>query len=220
MLRSATYRQPPATVGEVPIRAAEHARKIPLSEVKGTTFPDRNVRKVWTLVQWQIVAVHVSQVWRVGSSMTERILALAALLTVSFVTANAHALEGKFRGQYVCEKLPTTADILRVPIDLMVDGSKVQFARPLFNLNGTRVVGSEIAAGTIDADGRVRLTSQWSYLGNTADAEYSGKLTPTGGTFIGTQTWRGPGANPVRRSCTVALVPAPKFATVTEPQRN
>jgi hypothetical protein len=39
-------------------------------------------------------------------------------------------------------------DILRVPIDLAVEGNKVQFARPLFNLTSTRVVGSEMAAGT------------------------------------------------------------------------
>ena len=149
---------------------------------------------------------------------SESIFALLALLTASLVPAAAQALEGKFRGQYVCEKLPTTRDILRVPIDLAVEGNKVQFARPLFNLTGTRVVGSEMAAGTADADGEVHLTSQWSYLGNTAAAEYSGRLTSTGGTLTGTQTWSGPGANPVARTCTAALVPAPKFAIAAKPE--
>ena len=153
--------------------------------------------------------------------MIGRILALTALLATSFVLANAQALEGKFRGQYVCEKLPTTRGILRVPIDLAVGSNNmVQFARPLFNPDGTRVVGSEMAAGTIDGNGHVHLTSQWSYLGNTADAEYSGTLMQTGGTLTGTQTWSGPGANPVRRTCTAALVPAPKFATAPEFQRD
>jgi hypothetical protein len=131
--------------------------------------------------------------------------------------ATAQTPEGKFRGEYVCEKLPTTRDILRVPLDLVVDGNKVQFARPLFNLDGTRVVGSEMAAGTIDADGQAHLTSQWSYFGNTANARYSGTLTPTGGTLTGTQRWSGPGKNPADRSCTAALVPAPRFAAAANP---
>lgn len=153
--------------------------------------------------------------------MIWRILALIALLAPSLVPASAQALEGKFRGQYVCEKLPTTRGILRVPIDLAIDSNnKVQFARPLFNLDGTRVVGSEIAAGTIDGDGRVHLTSQWSYLGNTADADYGGTLMQTGGTLTGTQTWRGPGANPVRRTCTAALVPAPTSTMAPDSQRD
>ncbi|HEY2531302.1 MAG TPA: hypothetical protein VGJ20_25795 [Xanthobacteraceae bacterium] len=152
--------------------------------------------------------------------MSGRIFVLAALLAASSVPANAQAVEGRFRGEYVCEKLPTTLGILRVPIDLTIEGNKVQFARPLFNLNGTRVVGSEMAAGAIDADGQAHLTSQWSYLGNTADAQYSGTLTPTGGTLTGTQTWSGPGADPVKRNCTAALVPAPKFATPVEPQQR
>jgi hypothetical protein len=144
--------------------------------------------------------------------MIGRVFVFAGLLAASFVTANAQTLEGKFRGGYVCEKLPTTRDILRAPIDLAVDGNKVQFARPLFNLNGSRVVGSEMAAGTIDANGQVHLTSQWSYLGFTANAQYSGTLTAAGGTLTGTQTWSGPGANSVSRTCTAALVPAPKSA--------
>jgi hypothetical protein len=152
--------------------------------------------------------------------MMVRILTLAAVLASSFVPGAAQALEGKFRGQYVCEKLPTTRGILRVPIDLAIDGNKVQFARPLFNLRGARVVGSEMATGTIDPDGQVRLTSQWNYLGNNADAQYSGTLTPTGGTLTGTQTWSGPGADAVSRNCTAALVPAPRFATSAEPRQR
>jgi hypothetical protein len=66
----------------------------------------------------------------------------------------------------------------------------------------------------------VHLTSQWSYLGNTADAQYSGTLTPTGGTLAGTQTWSEPGGNPIKRTCTAALVPAPKFAATEGPQQR
>jgi hypothetical protein len=113
---------------------------------------------------------------------------------------------------YVCEKLPTTRDILRAPLDLVIDGGNVQFARPLFNLDGTRVVGSELGRGTINGEGDLHLTSEWSYLGITAQGDYSGTLKSTGGTLVGTQTWSGPdGTVPISRTCTAALVPAPKF---------
>ncbi len=150
--------------------------------------------------------------------MTSRdfaLTALAALAAGSLVSANAgaQAIEGKFRGTYVCEKLPTTRDILRVPLDLIIADGSVHFARPLFNVNGTRVVGSELGSGTVDSDGRVHLTSEWSYLGNTARGDYSGTLAATGGTLMGTQTWRGPdGTAPLSRTCTAALVRAPAAA--------
>jgi hypothetical protein len=145
---------------------------------------------------------------------------VASLLAASVAPANAQTLEGKFRGGYVCEKLPATRDILRAPVDLIVDGSKVLFARPLFNASGGRVVGSEIAMGTIDANGQMHLTSQWGYLGFTANGQYSGTLTPSGGTLTGTQIWTGPGGNSVSRTCTVAVVPAPKLAKAGNPTAN
>jgi hypothetical protein len=141
--------------------------------------------------------------------LNSRFFLLAALGSLVSGNASAQAIEGKFRGMYVCEKLPTTRDTLRAPLDLEVKGESAHFARPLYNLDGSRVVGNELAADTIDANGRLHLTSRWSYLGNTSNAEYSGTLTPTGGTLTGTQTWTGPGGGePVRRSCTVAVVPA------------
>jgi hypothetical protein len=146
--------------------------------------------------------------------MASRVFAVAALAVGSLISANAsaQALEGKFRGMYVCEKLPTTRDILRAPLDLVIDRGNVQFARPLFNLDGTRVVGSELGRGTINGDGDLHLTSEWSYLGITAQGDYSGTLKSTGGTLVGTQTWSGPdGTVPISRTCTAALVPAPKF---------
>jgi hypothetical protein len=146
--------------------------------------------------------------------MASRVFAVTALAVGSLVSANAsaQALEGKFRGMYVCEKLPTTRDILRAPLDLVIDRGNVQFARPLFNLDGTRVVGSELGRGTINGDGDLHLTSEWSYLGITAQGDYSGTLKSTGGTLVGTQTWSGPeGTVPISRTCTAALVPAPKF---------
>jgi hypothetical protein len=141
--------------------------------------------------------------------LNSRFFLLAALGSLVSGNASGQAVEGKFRGMYVCERLPTTRDTLRAPLDLEVKGESAHFARPLYNLDGSRVVGNELAGSKIDANGRLHLTSRWSYLGNTSNAEYSGTLTPTGGTLLGTQTWTGPGGGePVRRTRTVAVVPA------------
>jgi hypothetical protein len=155
-----------------------------------------------------------------------RILAFAALGTAFLMSlptfAGAQSSTGlaeTYRGMYVCQKLPMGRDILRAPADLVIRGSDVQFARPLFNLDGTRVVGSEMASGSIDGDGKLHLTSAWSFMGNTAQGDYSGTLTSTGGTLTGTQTWRGPDTTgQLSRTCTVALVPAPIAARQTSQQ--
>ena len=65
------------------------------------------------------------------------------------------------RGTIVCERAPGAADILRAPLDLIERGNEVQFARPLFNLDGTRVLGSELGEGSIEVSGKVHLTSSW-----------------------------------------------------------
>jgi len=109
---------------------------------------------------------------------------------------------------FVCEQQRGSADILHVPIDLAVRGSDVQFARPLFNLRGTRVLGSELGDGAVDANGKVHVTSSWEYRGITVHGDYSGSLTPSGGTMTGTQSWRSPDGEALSRTCQIAMVPA------------
>ncbi|MFY9692175.1 MAG: hypothetical protein WA776_16315 [Xanthobacteraceae bacterium] len=96
----------------------------------------------------------------------------ATALATSAGAQNAHpqAIEGKFRGGYVCGKLPTTRDILHVPIDLEIHDGNVRFARPLFNMQGAVVVGSELGQGTVESDGtsvfrRLRQASRCSRRG-------------------------------------------------------
>jgi hypothetical protein len=133
---------------------------------------------------------------------------IALIICLGDLHADAQPLQGKFRGAYVCGKLPNTRDILRTPLDLIIDGGSAWFARPLFNVDGTRVVGSEMASGAIDGNGQLHLTSHWSYLGDTAEGEYSGTITTSGGTLAGTQTWTRPGDGSIKRACAAALVPA------------
>jgi len=118
----------------------------------------------------------------------------------------------RYRGMIVCEKMADTpnTDILHVPLDLVVREGNAEFARPTFNATGTRVTGSELGFGTLDADGKVHLTSQWSFRDFAFHGDYVGTLTATGGTISGTQTWQGPNNVHGSRSCHAALVPAPK----------
>lgn len=115
----------------------------------------------------------------------------------------AHA----YRGVFVCEKQPAAADILHVPADLAIRGDQVQFGRPMFDLRGTRVIGSELGAGSVDGRGAVNITSDWSFRGMSIRGVYRGMLTSSGGTLAGTQTWRGSDGTPRSRTCQIALVP-------------
>ena len=152
-----------------------------------------------------------------------RSLALAIVATASLATgaaaqslrdgpgdaspaAASRPLDGTYRGMYVCETPQTARDILHAPLDLTVHDGNVLFARPLFNFNATRVVGSEIASGTIDRDGKLHASSTWKNGGLAFRGEYSGTLTPGGGTFMGTQSWRGGQVGGGNRTCTAAVV--------------
>ena len=151
--------------------------------------------------------------------MHRRILTIAAFTVASISAVSAdpqtqqapQALDGAYRGTIVCERIKATPGILRVPLDLAVRGGNVQFARPTFNLKGTRVTGSELGSGTIDADGKLHLTSSWVFGNIGFQGDYSGTLSASGGTFSGRQSWRGPDGLDGSRACHAALVPAPKL---------
>ena len=66
------------------------------------------------------------------------------------------------------------------PHCVAVRGGEVQFARPLFNLRGKRVLGSELGDGAVDADGEVHMTSTWEFHGIRVRGDYRGALTPSG----------------------------------------
>jgi hypothetical protein len=117
----------------------------------------------------------------------------------------AQALDGNFVGTLVCEQLPFAAGPLRAPLDLTIAGNKATFARPVFNLEGTRVLGSEVGTGTLEPDGKLHLVSSWVVNGGTAQGTYDGTLTARGGTLTGSQSWT-LGGEPRARQCFAALV--------------
>jgi hypothetical protein len=82
--------------------------------------------------------------------------------------------------------------MLRAPFDIMIAGKTMVAARPIFNLKGTLVVGSEIATGTVADDGTIKLSSTWKAGGSSYQGNYGGVLTGKGGTLTGTQAWTMP----------------------------
>ena len=114
-------------------------------------------------------------------------------------------LDGHYQGMLVCERLPNAPGTLRAPLDMMVSGSDVRFARPMFNIEGTRVTGSEMASGTLGSDGKVVFASKGENGMATFQASYSGTLTLSGGTLTGTQTFSTPGGSRTR-NCHAAFV--------------
>jgi hypothetical protein len=138
-------------------------------------------------------------------------LAIVIVVPMSHPAA-ADGLDGAYRGMIVCEKLNTTQFMLRAPFDVIITGKNAVAARPIFNLKGTLVVGSEIATGTVADDGTIKLSSSWKAGGWSYQGSYSGILTEKNGTLTGAQAWTMPEGNQ-SRSCTAALV---RTATVSE----
>ena len=134
-----------------------------------------------------------------------------SLVASGAASAQQQSIEGAYRGSIVCEHLAGTTGILRAPLDIIVSGTTVVAARPIFNRNGTLVVGSEIASGAVNSDGTLHLTSSWVAAGARFNGTYNGTLNATGGTIAGTEAWTispGNGGN-LSRTCYGAYVRGP-----------
>jgi hypothetical protein len=117
----------------------------------------------------------------------------------------AASLDGHYRGMLVCERLPRSPGPLRAPLDIIVSGTEARFARPMFTIDGSRVTGSEMASGTIGADGKVQFASRGENINAAYQGSYSGAISANGGTLSGTQTFSTPAGNRMR-ACYAAFV--------------
>jgi len=135
-------------------------------------------------------------------------LLLAISAPCGVALAQQQSSDGAYRGSLVCEHLPGTVGILRGPLDMMVTSGTVVAARPVFNRDGSRVVGTEIATGTVATDGQLHLTSHWISAGVTFKGTYNGTLNAIGGTLTGTEAWTRTPANGgnASRACFGAFV--------------
>jgi hypothetical protein len=141
--------------------------------------------------------------------MHRKFIESVSLAIVIFVPmshpAAADGLDGTYRGTLVCDKLNTAQFMLRAPFDVIITGKNVIAARPVFNLKGTFVVGSEIATGTLADDGTIKLSSNWKAGGSSYQGNYGGVFTEKTGTLTGTQAWTMPEGQQTR-TCTAALM--------------
>jgi hypothetical protein len=135
---------------------------------------------------------------------------LSALLAPSAGLAQQQSIDGAYRGSLVCAHMPGTLGILRAPFDIIVNSGNVVAARPIFNRR-LLVAGTEIATGTVGADGALQLTANWVAAGASVKATFSGTLAATGGTLTGTEVWTRSAANGgnASRACYGAFVKAP-----------
>jgi hypothetical protein len=145
--------------------------------------------------------------------------AAGLLLTISApwgaAFAQQQSLDGAYRGSLVCEHLPGTTGILRAPLDITIANGTVVAARPIFNHDGSLVVGTEIATGAINAEGPLHLTSSWIAAGAGFKGTYNGTLAAAGGTLTGTEAWTRTPANGgnASRTCFGAFVKLPNMVT-------
>ena len=131
-------------------------------------------------------------------------LAIVTLACAANV-ARADVRDGAYHGMIVCEKLQNTKFMLIAPLDITIAGKKVTAARPIFNLQGSRVVASEIATGIVADDGTIYFLSNWQGAGSSFQGHYKGTITEKGGTLTGTQDWTMADGKQ-SRACSVAVV--------------
>lgn len=136
------------------------------------------------------------------ASITAIGLAIVALASACGAVA-ADPFDGS--SMIVCEKLQTSPNMLRAPLDITIAGKTVIAARLIFNRTGTLVVGSEIATGTVGDDGTIKLISNWKSGRSSYQGSYGGTLSAKGGTLTGTQAWTMPDGQQ-SHTCTAAVV--------------
>ena len=88
--------------------------------------------------------------------MKLRTFVRSAMLALPLTAAcgEVRAFEAAFRGSYVCERMASTRDILRVPLELTVHGDRAEFRRPLLDLEGNRRGRVELARGSSTRAGK------------------------------------------------------------------
>jgi hypothetical protein len=118
----------------------------------------------------------------------------------------AQAINGSYRGNFNCAKLPFTAGSLRTEtISITVSGSSAQYSRSVYSADGKSITGQESGSGTVAPDGAISLSGGWSSGNYSFTARYSGKLSERSGTLKGAQNWTVQGKSYPARSCSMTV---------------
>jgi hypothetical protein len=120
----------------------------------------------------------------------------------------AETLDGTWQGEMSCAKLSFTKGSQNVPVEVVVSGRSVSFARKVWNQDNSSVVGTEEGSGEVDAKGEIKIASVWKSTGAnprfTFTASYAGRLQRSGGSLTGTQVWTFDGKTE-NRGCSLSL---------------
>jgi hypothetical protein len=123
-------------------------------------------------------------------------------------SAMAQGFDGKWTGTFSCVKLSFTKGPLKVPIEMTIANGAVTSTRDVLNADGSRIIGTEEATGTVGADGKITLTATWKSADEkpryTYTASYAGTIAGKSANLKGTQVWSFD-RKTENRSCTIAL---------------
>ena len=135
-------------------------------------------------------------------------LAVCAQQAAPTTRVAAQSFEGTWRGEMSCSKLSFTTGPQKVPMDVVVSGGNATFARKVWNEDNSVVVGTEEGGGKVEANGAIKLSSEWRSAGAnphyTFTASYAGNFKSSVGSLRGTQVWKFDGKME-DRICSIAL---------------
>ena len=120
----------------------------------------------------------------------------------------AEPLDGIWRGEMNCAKLSFTKGSQKVPVEVVVSGRSVTFARKVWNQDNSSVVGTEEGSGEVDANGEIKISSVWKSTAAKPrfafTGSYVGRLQMSVASLTGTQVWTFDGRIE-NRVCSVSL---------------
>ena len=140
-----------------------------------------------------------SRVW----SVTVHAIGLALVFSGP---AFSQSLDGQYKATLNCDKLPfTKAPLTNEPVTLTISGGKVSYSRTLYGYDRNTVVGKEVGAGRVAADGMIEVSGGWKGQRDSLKASYHGKLASGSATLIGkhVMTYKG---KTYDRACSMNVV--------------
>jgi len=101
--------------------------------------------------------------------------------------AQQEAFDGAYKGSLDCEQTPTTT--LRTSLAMTARNGRIIASLDLFDISGNREFISELATGTVRADGTFHMADTVYTRVATFQGAYTGAFSANGGIMTGTQVW-------------------------------
>jgi hypothetical protein len=126
-------------------------------------------------------------------------IAIAVVLAIQAMPAEAQVRDAVYRGTMLCDKLPITEAKMREAIDVTIAGSSIKYSH-VVRLRGAPEPEAEQGTGKL-AGQDILLEGTWKGGGDREyRASYSGSFVRRSAKLKGTQTWTD-GARTYTRAC-------------------